>query len=488
MSTDLAKQPEEGEHEIQDVQPTKPMSRFTRWYRSPLFNVILVGLISFTQPGIWNALNSTGAGGQQEPYLVNGSNALTFGIMVFGCSFFAILANKIGLKNVLIIGTLGYAPYSASMYVNNRYGVEWFVLFGGALCGLSASSLWAAEGAIALGYADIKDRGKFTGIWLGLRELGQLIGASIQLSLNSKNGQRGKVGYSTYLVLIALQCLGLPLALLVSPPEKVIHRDGRRVADPAQKKAVMGEFRKWWGLMKRKEFFLLVPILIGFNWNSTYQGIYLTKYFSVRARTLGALTSGIAASAANMFWGWFYDLKCFSRPQLAKITWAIFSVIMLALFAWQTANEKLYEDTVPKVTLDWASPGFGRGFAVNVLFRFMNESHYMFVYWIMGTFFDDIETLTLGVGLVRSFESIGSCLAFGIGAVKVSPMVNLVVAFVMFVICVPATSWAVFLVPERPVDNRKIDSDDSSVDSPGKVVDPVVVSTAAAAADGPRNV
>jgi hypothetical protein len=57
----------------------KPVSRFTRWYRSPLFNVIIVGLISFTQPGIWNALNSTGAGGQQEPYLVNGSNALTFG-------------------------------------------------------------------------------------------------------------------------------------------------------------------------------------------------------------------------------------------------------------------------------------------------------------------------------------------------------------------------------------------------------------------------
>lgn len=41
-----------------DAAPTKPVSRFTRGFRSPLFNVILVGLISFTQPGIWNALNS----------------------------------------------------------------------------------------------------------------------------------------------------------------------------------------------------------------------------------------------------------------------------------------------------------------------------------------------------------------------------------------------------------------------------------------------
>ena len=53
-------------------------------------------------------ISDVGAGGQQEPYLVNGANSLTFGIMVFGCSLFAILANKVGLKTVLIFGTLGY--------------------------------------------------------------------------------------------------------------------------------------------------------------------------------------------------------------------------------------------------------------------------------------------------------------------------------------------------------------------------------------------
>lgn len=50
--------PEEG------VAPNKPVSRFTRWYRSPLFSVILAGLISFTQPGIWNALNSERSGNE----------------------------------------------------------------------------------------------------------------------------------------------------------------------------------------------------------------------------------------------------------------------------------------------------------------------------------------------------------------------------------------------------------------------------------------
>jgi hypothetical protein len=48
------------EPDIEDAgdYAAKPTSQFTRWYRSPLFNVVVVGLISFTQPGIWNALNS----------------------------------------------------------------------------------------------------------------------------------------------------------------------------------------------------------------------------------------------------------------------------------------------------------------------------------------------------------------------------------------------------------------------------------------------
>ncbi|KAK4183504.1 major facilitator superfamily domain-containing protein [Podospora australis] len=451
----------------QESEQTKPVSRFTRWYRSPLFNVIIAGLISFTQPGIWNALNNTGAGGQQEPYLVNGSNSLTFGIMVFGCTLFGILANKIGVKTVLIIGTLGYAPYSASLYVNNRYGTEWFVLFGGVTCGIAASALWASEGAIALGYGDVKDRGKFTGIWLGLRELGQLIGASIQLSLNVGSSSRGKVGYTTYLVLIGLQCLGLPLALLVSPPQKVIHSDGRKARDPTKNKTVKGEFAKAWALVKRKQMFLMIPILVGFAWNTTYLGIYMTKYFSVRARTLGSLVSGIAATFANIFWGWFYDLKIFSRPALAKICWAFFVVLMLGTFGWQVANEKFYGDSNPRVTLDWDLPGFGRGFASMVIMRFMNESHYMFVYWIVGAFFDDLETLTLAVSIVRTFESLGSCISFGIGAAQVPPMVNLIIAFSMFAFTIPATSVVVFMVPERPVDIRKIED---GINSDGEVV------------------
>lgn len=87
---------------------------------------------------------------------------LIYRLMVFLCFIFGALANKIGVKWILCLGTLGYAPYSAALYVNNRYGVEWFVIFGGATCGIAAAALWSSEAAIALGYAGVGERGKFS--------------------------------------------------------------------------------------------------------------------------------------------------------------------------------------------------------------------------------------------------------------------------------------------------------------------------------------
>lgn len=58
--------------------------------------------------------------------------------MVVSCFFSPVLVKWFGIKYVFIFGTLGYAPYAAGLYTNNRFGTEWFVLFGAALCGITA--------------------------------------------------------------------------------------------------------------------------------------------------------------------------------------------------------------------------------------------------------------------------------------------------------------------------------------------------------------
>lgn len=105
-------------------------------------------------------MNSLGAGGEEKPYLVNGANALTFCLMVVSCFFSSVIVKKIGIKWALVFGTMGYAPYAAGLYTNNRFGTEWFVLFGAALCGISAGVFWMAEAAIALSYPEPYNQGQ----------------------------------------------------------------------------------------------------------------------------------------------------------------------------------------------------------------------------------------------------------------------------------------------------------------------------------------
>lgn len=58
-----------------------------KWYRSTLFNAYVIGVVGFIAPGLWNAMNSLGAGGAQKPYLVNAANALVFALSTFEPSF-----------------------------------------------------------------------------------------------------------------------------------------------------------------------------------------------------------------------------------------------------------------------------------------------------------------------------------------------------------------------------------------------------------------
>ena len=231
-----------------------------KWYRSTFYNALILGLCNFLAPGLWGAMNSLGAGGEEKPYLVNTGNALTFCLMVISCLFGSVVVRYIGIKWTLIIGTMGYAPYAAGLYTNNRYGTQWFVLVGSALCGLSAGIFWMAEAAIALAYPEPHNKGKFLGLWLSFRVGGQLVGGAINLGINAKNNKAGKVSYAVYLAFIALQASGPIAGLLLNNPSQVQRTDGQKVYLSIVE-------RPWYELkmtIKRffsKEFLFMVPFI-----------------------------------------------------------------------------------------------------------------------------------------------------------------------------------------------------------------------------------
>jgi MFS family permease len=138
------------------------------------------------------------------------------------------IPKQIYVTDVLSL-SIGYAPYAAALYCNNRFGTEWFVYLGASLCGISAGVFWMAEAAIAIAYPEPWNKGKSLGYWLSYRLFGQILGGAINLGLNAERKEAGKVTYTVYLIFIALQCAGPFVGFLLNPPSKVQRKDGKKV-------------------------------------------------------------------------------------------------------------------------------------------------------------------------------------------------------------------------------------------------------------------
>jgi MFS family permease len=316
-------------------------------------------------------MNSLGAGGAQSPYLVNAANALVFGLMGIFCLLGGPIANRIGLKYTLLLGAVGYPIYSAGLYTNNRYGNVWFVLVGAVACGVSAGLFWSSEGAVALGYPEASKRGKYMNIWLIFRTGGPLVGGAIVLALNHGENQKGtgKVGYQTYLVFIALQCLSVPIALALSPPQKVQRTDNTKVKI-VMEASFVAELKALGRCLKRRDIILLLPVFWAAYFNQ-YIGNFQTYYFGVRARALMGFVVNFGTLLSSWLISTLLDYKKF--PVKKRLNIGFYYVIFLHLLSWSygwAINEK-YTRTQPK--WDWEDAGFVEGFFVVLLWSMSDQ-------------------------------------------------------------------------------------------------------------------
>jgi hypothetical protein len=361
-------------------------------------------------------MNSLGAGGAQKPYLVNTANALTFCLMVVSCFFTSILIKYISIKGALIFGTLGYAPYAAGLYTNNRFGTEWLVLLGAALCGISAGTFWAAEAAIALAYPEPYNRGKVLGYWLTYRLGGQILGGAINLGLNSDRDEAGKVSYTVYLIFIALQASGPFVALLLNRPGKVERTDGIKVD--------LSIFNDPWTEIKlmTKTFlskkYLLIILFIG---QAVYAEAvfftYLSLWFTVRARALGSFLSAIIAVTCGNILGHFLDRTTIPLKTRSRVSFFALVTLQGAWWLWATVLVTQFRNSTP--TYDWTSSGFGRAFVPYLFLTAGFQLNYLFCYFLVGQLARTPEEVIRYAALLRGTESAWQAVSYGLNSIKI---------------------------------------------------------------------
>lgn len=436
----------------------------SKFYRSTLFQILIVGLCAFCAPGIWSAMNGLGVGGSQSPDLVNAANALLYAFMTVFCFLGPWFTNVLGFKYTLALGALGYPLYAAGLYVNNRTGATWFVYFGSVVCGITAGLFWSVEGAVATGYPEAHKRGRYVATWFTFRNAGNIIGGSVSLALNHAVAKRGKVGYETYLAFIAIQCLGFFFALFLSNPEKVTRDDGTKIAAPRGTKP-LAEAKEMWRLITSRQILLLTPLFVYFGWLQAYPGTFLATYFTVRSRALGSLCYALMGNVGTWLGGLLVDVRWHpSRKVRAITTFVLLAVMNTATWIWAVIIQEEYSRTHP--LLDWADQStFGRGFGVFMFERLSFALVENYVYWCIGNLSDSPGDQIRYSSLLRGIETASVAVSFGVQAVPTPLLITAALNLGIWFAALPFAFYATLQVVRKFEELNRRGSESTETDS-----------------------
>ncbi|KAH3663909.1 hypothetical protein WICMUC_005899 [Wickerhamomyces mucosus] len=435
------------------------MSKFHRYFRASLTQAFIVGLVSFTQPGIWSAIAGLGAGGLQKTTTANIASAITYGLMFILAPFCAIFINKKGVKPAILIGTIGYVFYSAGLYLNSKTGAQWLIILGAITTAISASFLWVAEAVVVLNYSTDGSKGAFVGIWQGLNKFGGILSGSISLALNHNSQHSGGVSLNTYIALIAVQCLGLPIALLLAKPEQIYRNDGKKFKTNIISDSFIQSFNKWKNTFKKRQILLLLPIIITNLWYGPWYSNYMTRHFSVRSRTLNSLLTALIGLTVDIIMGIFLDLKI--KKSLRARSTFLLSITIFTIQYIYGFHMEFYFQKNPKKGLDWNDGDeFIKAFLPFQICKIATEIMFNWLDWIIGSLNFEPSEVVYVSAIIRAFESLGECFSFIIGSVVFNNTINLAITAGVFWLAIPFGLYVAFNVSDDELDTNLINEEE----------------------------
>ncbi|KAF9045691.1 hypothetical protein BDZ89DRAFT_1058662 [Hymenopellis radicata] len=383
------------------------------FFRSVQFAVLIAGLVTFTAPGMFDAMGNLGAGGAAEPYAVSAANALVYGLMVVFCISAGGFINTIGLRWAMVLGTIGYPLYGAGLYTNSYSSLSWFMLFGSVFCGISAGFFWAAEATIYIGYPAAGDKAKFLAQWAFWKNIAPAIGGAVNLAVNVDRSTSGVISRATYIVFIVIMCLGLPISLLLPAPETVWRSDGTTIS-LKRGNGLFGEIFQVLKLLREKRIVLLLPAFLFSYFYLPYQSNFLSLYFTVRARAFSSLLSPFAGIVSSYIMGYYLDSRRTPAHIRGSIVLAIILLFQIGIWTWTSILQNEYIIDPP--TLDWTSSGFGRAYALVFFYTFVGQATQNYMYWVISHFTSSMNSLSRYAGLFRSIEALGQTIAWAIAS------------------------------------------------------------------------
>ncbi|BAS87532.1 Os04g0105400 [Oryza sativa Japonica Group] len=309
-------------------------------YNSPLVQVSLIGLVCFCCPGMFNALTGLGGGGQLDHSTADNANTALYSCFaVFGVLGGAA-HNLLGPRVTLLAGALTYPLYAASfLYYNHHPSRQAFPVTAGALLGVGAGLLWAAQGAIMTSYPPPSRRGSYISLFWCLFNLGGVLGGLLPFSLNyHRAADAASVNDATYIAFMAFMLLGAGLALLLLPASRIVRDDGSR----ATRMSYSSVSTEGWEILKlfaNWRMLLVLPAAWASNFFYTYQFNNVNgRLFTCRTKGLNNVFYWGAQMLAAAAIGYFLDFGFGSSSRRRRGLCGVAAVAVLGTAIWPAAS------------------------------------------------------------------------------------------------------------------------------------------------------
>lgn len=333
------------------------------WYASPKVQLLMISLVCFLCPGMYNSLTGLGGGGQVDPTAQDHAAVALYSTFAVVGFFAGTFANRLGLRLTLAVGGLGYCIYSASFLSYSHTQNVGFVIFAGAFLGVCAGLLWTAQGAIMMSYPPEQEKGRYISCFWVIFNLGAVIGSLIPLAQNV-NRVAGPVTDGTYIAFIVLMVFGAVLALCLVDASKVIRDDGTRVIlmkNPSWSTEIRG---LWDTLFQEPWILLLFPMFFSSNIFYTYQNNAMNAaHFNTRTRALNNLLYWLAQIVGAVVNGYCLDMGSIRRSLRARISLAVLFALTMVVWGagwdWQRqqVTREVATDAAYTGLVDWTDGG-----------------------------------------------------------------------------------------------------------------------------------
>ncbi|CDK26332.1 unnamed protein product [Kuraishia capsulata CBS 1993] len=396
------------------------MESFKVYWRRPMVQVALVGAVLFCQPGMFDALNALGAGGQKASSvsLTDQSNAALYACFAVVGFMGGSIVNTLGARITFFLGTIGYTLYIGSLWCLDRTGNTGFVVAGGALCGISAGMLWSVHGMVSMSYPEEKDKSKSFAITWSLLSIGATLGGLITLCQNVHKADTSGVKTSTYIAFLVIMLVGCVTSLTLQNPREITRKDGTKIENFRQTtfiREVVDTFK----LVADWKMMMLLPAFFASNFFYSYQFGINAFYFSLRTRSLNSMVYWLTQIIGTGGLSLILDTTRISRRRRGIIGLTISCIFVTGTWIGGAVFQTKFTRATTSPNVDWTDDGFAGPFVLYVMYGISDAMWQSWCYWIMGSLTNENYKLARYAGFYKGVQSAGSAISFGIDAAKI---------------------------------------------------------------------